>query len=53
MERLPPQGQRRTSVRLASGDAIHFEADTPHVSKNPGSGEALMYLVMTYAEQVR
>jgi transcriptional regulator with XRE-family HTH domain len=35
---------------LASGDAILFEADVPHVYRNPGDVEALMYLVMTYAE---
>jgi len=37
---------------LSAGDAIVFEADAPHVYRNPGSGEALMYLVMTYAETV-
>jgi transcriptional regulator with XRE-family HTH domain len=38
--------------RLESGDAILFEADRPHVYKNVGAGEAVIYLVMTYAEQV-
>ena len=37
---------------LAEGDAIVFEADSPHVYRNPGDAEALMYLVMTYAETV-
>ncbi len=37
---------------LAQGDAIVFEADAPHVYRNPGDAEALMYLVMTYAETV-
>lgn len=37
---------------LATGDAILFEADLPHVYLNPGSIEAVMYLVMTYAEAV-
>ncbi|MFT3706588.1 MAG: XRE family transcriptional regulator [Archangium sp.] len=39
--------------RLDAGDAILFEADKPHVYRNAGSGDAVMYLVMTYAEQVR
>jgi transcriptional regulator with XRE-family HTH domain len=34
---------------LSAGDAILFEADVPHVYRNPGEGELLMYLVMTYA----
>ncbi|MDP1822814.1 MAG: XRE family transcriptional regulator [Archangium sp.] len=37
---------------LEAGDAILFEADQPHVYRNAGSGEAVLYLVMTYAEQV-
>jgi transcriptional regulator with XRE-family HTH domain len=37
---------------LATGDAIVFEADQPHVYRNPGSAETLMYLVMTYAETI-
>jgi transcriptional regulator with XRE-family HTH domain len=37
---------------LATGDAIQFQADIPHEYRNPGDGEALIYLVMTYAEQV-
>jgi transcriptional regulator with XRE-family HTH domain len=37
---------------LGSGDAVVFEADTPHAYRNPGDVEALMYLVMTYAESV-
>ncbi|HVP66706.1 MAG TPA: XRE family transcriptional regulator [Anaeromyxobacteraceae bacterium] len=37
---------------LATGDAIVFEADVPHVYRNNGASEALMYLVMTYAETV-
>jgi mannose-6-phosphate isomerase-like protein (cupin superfamily) len=35
---------------LAAGDAIQFEADTAHEYRNPGKIEAVMYLVMTYAE---
>ena len=37
---------------LETGDAILFEADQPHVYRNAGSSEAVLYLVMTYAEQV-
>jgi transcriptional regulator with XRE-family HTH domain len=36
---------------LATGDAILFEADVPHQYRNPGDGETVMYLVMTYAEK--
>src|SRR4029078_4205481 len=38
--------------RLPNGDSILFEADTPHAYRNPGKGEAVMYLVMTYAEEI-
>lgn len=38
--------------RLDTGDAIVFEADVPHSYVNVGSTECIMYLVMTYAEQV-
>jgi transcriptional regulator with XRE-family HTH domain len=37
---------------LGPGDAIVFEADHPHTYRNVGDGEALMYLVMTYADTV-
>ncbi len=37
---------------LEAGDAILFEADVPHEYRNAGAGEAVLYLVMTYAEQV-
>ncbi|BDG10665.1 helix-turn-helix domain-containing protein [Anaeromyxobacter paludicola] len=37
---------------LGPGDAIVFEADRPHSYRNPGEDEAVMYLVMTYAETV-
>jgi len=37
---------------LAPGDAMVFEADVPHRYRNSGDHEALMYLVMTYAETV-
>lgn len=38
--------------RLEKGDAILFEADLPHTYRNPGETDALMYLVMTYADSV-
>jgi quercetin dioxygenase-like cupin family protein len=38
--------------QLRAGDAIVFEADAPHVYRNAGDGEAVMFLVMTYAESV-
>ncbi|HVI75672.1 MAG TPA: XRE family transcriptional regulator [Anaeromyxobacteraceae bacterium] len=41
-----------TCQRLELGDAIVFEADTPHVYRNPSGEEAVVYLVMTYAEAV-
>ncbi|MEZ4363586.1 MAG: helix-turn-helix domain-containing protein [Kofleriaceae bacterium] len=38
--------------RLDAGDSILFEADSPHVYRNVGRGEAVMFLVMTYAQEV-
>ncbi len=38
---------------LSTGDAILFAADAPHAYRNPADLEAVMYLVMTYAELVR
>lgn len=38
--------------RLGPGDAILFEADGAHSYRNVGDGDATMYLVMTYAEQI-
>jgi transcriptional regulator with XRE-family HTH domain len=37
---------------LSTGDAILFEASSPHVYRNPGAQPAVMYLVMTYAAPV-
>ena len=37
---------------LSPGDAILFDADVPHSYSNCGDVEALMYLVMTYADQI-
>ncbi len=33
---------------LVQGDAILFQADIPHIYRNPGNVEAVLYLVMTY-----
>ena len=41
-----------TSYELGEGDAILFVADVPHVYRNAGTSEAVMYLVMTYAQDV-
>lgn len=38
---------------LAPGDAMLFEADAPHSYKNLTNEEAILYLVMIYAEAVR
>lgn len=38
--------------KLSQGDAIVFEADVPHCYRNAGDGEAVLYLVMTYAETI-
>ncbi len=38
--------------KLETGDSILFEADTPHAYRNVGRSEAVMYLVMTYAEEI-
>ncbi len=37
-------------VDLRAGDSVFFRADVPHVYENPGTRDAVMYLVMTYAE---
>ena len=37
---------------LDTGDAILFRADEPHTYRNPGDVAAVMYLVMTYGEDV-
>lgn len=34
--------------RLSEGDVLVFEADVPHIYRNPGDIESLAYLVMTY-----
>jgi quercetin dioxygenase-like cupin family protein len=35
---------------LSRGDALLFAADVPHSYRNRGDDDAIMYLVMTYAE---
>lgn len=42
----------RSVYRLDTGDAIFFTADLPHVYRNVTPREAVMYLVMTYAERI-
>ncbi len=37
---------------LGTGDAIVFAADEPHVYRNRGRSEAVMYLVITYADDL-
>jgi len=37
---------------LGPGDAIVFEADVPHSYRNPTAVQSVMYLVMTYADQI-
>ena len=45
-------GVGQVSHTLRAGDAILFPADGPHSYKNVGTVEAVVYLVMTYAEDV-
>lgn len=40
------------NYELRAGDAILFVADVAHQYRNAGPGEAVMYLVMTYAQDV-
>jgi transcriptional regulator with XRE-family HTH domain len=37
---------------LDAGDAVVFEAGRPHRYRNPGTDEAVLYLVMTYDETI-
>lgn len=37
---------------LGQGDSTVFQADVPHAYLNTGASEAIVYLVMTYAEPV-
>ena len=36
-------------ARLETGDALFFRADVPHRYENPGTTDAVVHLVMTYA----
>ena len=36
------------NVELRRGDSAHYAADVPHAIRNIGSGEATVYLVVTY-----
>lgn len=40
------------SYPLTAGDAIQFVADVAHIYRNTGSAEAILYLVMTYAQRM-
>lgn len=40
------------SYELGEGDALFFSADVPHAYRNPGAGNAVIYLVMNYPEAV-
>jgi transcriptional regulator with XRE-family HTH domain len=42
----------RRRHELHEGDSIQFQADVAHVYRNPGTSQALVYLVMTYARDV-
>lgn len=45
-------GINGTASQLHPGDAIVFDADVPHSYRNIGTEEAVLYLVMTYADPV-
>ena len=45
-------GVEQAVHRLEAGDAVWFVADVPHFYRNAGAAEAVMYLVMTYADDV-
>lgn len=38
-------------VPLATGDALVFRADVPHIYHNPGASEVVVYMVITYAQR--
>lgn len=37
-------------IALGTGDAVVFRADVPHRYHNPGTGEAVVYMVISYAQ---
>jgi transcriptional regulator with XRE-family HTH domain len=40
------------SYQLKEKDAILFQADVPHIYRNPGATQTVMYLVMSYTDIV-
>lgn len=42
----------KSKHELKLGDSIIFDADVPHSYENPSPEEAVLYLVMTYAERL-
>jgi quercetin dioxygenase-like cupin family protein/DNA-binding XRE family transcriptional regulator len=38
-----------SAATLAPGDVVFFRADRPHAYQNPGPGETVLHLTMTYA----
>ena len=50
--RIRTSGPSGAVHALGAGDAVVFEADQPHAYRNAGDSEAVMYLVMTYADTV-
>ena len=42
----------RDCTQLDTGDAILFNADVPHVYENIEDAETVVYLVMSYAEEL-
>src|SRR5262249_47631219 len=45
-------GVDRTTYLLEAADAILFSADVPHPSRNISAEEAILYLVMTYPQEL-
>lgn len=45
-------GVGHSSFPLENGDAILFSADVPHLYENPGPDEAVLYVVMTYPNEI-
>lgn len=45
-------GKRAPHI-LGEGDALLFDADVPHAYRNMTGGEAILFLVTTYLEEIR
>jgi XRE family transcriptional regulator, regulator of sulfur utilization len=43
---------KEATQRLDEGDAIVFDGDVPHIYRNLGSSEALLYLVMSHVDLI-